>query len=571
MLSLMIIGVLASIPFASVALAGSLPAVDAGTKNVTESRVRLVGVPGSSVEIFRATGVGTGALDPNHLLPLGTIVSGRVYRFPRGSYYAVNACSAVYFELSKDATFDVHLRRISFVRDRTLPIRLLELVDSKSDEDKADALWSDFFTNGDVGPVATLTDRNPAAPPLKERISVACSHPLSSVVSQWADRDEFEILPGQVSLTVAGRQFSSLVPSVPAVDGAKNVSIPLSPVLLRAQGSEPTDIFLSPVSSNEDALSQVVSAPLGGVQWLPFGRYQLEVNGSKREIVLDGKSGLGLSLGSIVIQTPADFPMQERIRSGGSPPFAYINSHVLFTLDTPYYVFPGRYTVSLEGGDVRADVEVFSGRTSRMQTLGSRILMPPCPAGGTKACKRAPRITIHNQQKPFVLMTVEPETPFLVLDGDYEYGVEGLRGILRKLPTSGRSVAEETLARVRFVWQIQPAAPRVRTDLVRLETLAEPVFGKSLDFLFHQPEEIYVPPGSYELTYFVGDPAAERKKIRNAKVFQQGSTVELVVPIYSDKASQQPPGQSDEQADTPSVAPSAAGSELPSQLKRIRK
>ncbi len=499
----------------------------------SDAKVKLSGALGSSVDIYRVTGTGLRTVDPSQMLPLGTIATGKSYAFPVGSYYAVNSCSSFFFELKAQSEFVIHLRRAVFDLEKSTKFRFFDSFAPNS-KNSTDAVWSSLWPQhtGD----AMVENMVAGKERLQNFLPVECIHSLTAEREAWSNVETFDLLPGQVSLSLGGRH---LIP-----DGLANVSDPirfsLVPLVVVSQiAGLNADFFVAPAPGTsggaEREAGNVVAAPVGRLLWLLQGSYVLELNGSRREVTLDGKNGLGLSLGAIEIRTPTEFPMKERLRLGGGPPFAYINDGVLFAMDTPYLVFPGNYSVSLEGGDMRSSVNVFSTELTRIRTRGARLNMPRCEAGEGNACGRPPNVTLHSKQRPFVLMTVEPNVPFLVLEDEYEYGIEGMRGVLKKLGTSDRKAAEETLARVHFVWQVQQAAPRVRTDLVRLESKDERIYGKSLDFLFNQPREVYVPPGSYELTYLVGDPLLERPKTRRVLQLAAGSTTEVIVPIYSDK------------------------------------
>jgi hypothetical protein len=238
--------------------------------------------------------------------------------------------------------------------------------------------------------------------------------------------------------------------------------------------------------------------------------------------------------------------------------FVYIDTGALLNMNTDYLVFPGSYTVSIEGSEVQDVFQVESGKETVIKTFAARVDVPDCP-DTEKGCRNAPRITIHREQKPYALMTVEPRLPFLLLEGNYEYGVEGLRGIKRSLSKRSGSLAGEPLARVRFKWDVRPAQGRFRTDLVRIESRGQNTFGRSLDLLFHKPDEVYVPAGNYDLTYFVGDPLAERSKSRQSLLLEPGQTREALIPIYVEKVSRSDDGRNVSIQDAAQVRAGAKG------------
>lgn len=179
------------------------------------------------------------------------------------------------------------------------------------------------------------------------------------------------------------------------------------------------------------------------------GRYQVEVNGSKQIINVKASSSQNIKLGVIRIASPKNFPIEERLRSGGQPIFAYINEKVLFRLNTDYPVFPGKYRVTLEGAEIEKYVTVNEDQVNEVKTRGVQILSPPCLEKYEK-CRPPSRVTIHINRMPFILMSVLTDMPFLVFDQKYEYGIEGIKGIFKNLSTSEESVRTDKLGRVKI-------------------------------------------------------------------------------------------------------------------------
>ncbi|MBX9704341.1 MAG: hypothetical protein K2X39_09340, partial [Silvanigrellaceae bacterium] len=264
----------------------------------------------------------------------------------------------------------------------------------------------------------------------------------------------------------------------------------------------------------------------------------IEVNGSQKEIELDQNNPMHLNLGILKINLPQSFPMMERLQAGGQPIFAYINEKVLFNLNTEYPIFAGKYQISLEGSEMTQDVEVIENGKTQVKTLGAKINAPGCPAQ-YKKCKSSPKITIHSHQLTLPIMNVETNIPFVVFDQNYQYGVEGVRGILRTLPTSNDSIKFESLVRIKLKWEVKSSTSRNnRTSLARFEARGLHVFGRSLDLLFAKPEEVYLPEGAYDLAYYVDDINLDKVKNRIDFSIASGETREFVIPVYSDNVAQ---------------------------------
>ena len=502
-------------------------------KPLVLTELQLVGAPGVSIELFRVTKPSKSQGTPR-LLPVGQMQTGRRYEMPVGEYFAVTSCSSMYLNLLESESKKLFLRRIHLNTPRSQ---------------------------------VTQQTEGQAPSRMRGSIPAECVNPYSGKRETWKNRTDFEILPGQVTLRIGGRiLIEEVLMNIP-----EPLSFDLQYVNVRNNLKEMSaSYFARALVPGSLVPVPVVSAQVGEILWLLPGNYMLELNGSTKEIELSKAKPFAQTVGALKVSSPRKFPMEERIRVSGKPIFAYINEGVIFTLDTPYLLFPGDYNVSLGGSDVREDYVVEAGKLRDVKTRGALLKRPTCPEGET--CRRAPRITLHQDNRPFSLMTVETGVPFLVLEGKYQYGVAGIRGVLSNLKASSTEVHTQTLSRVVFEWQVRRGAPRVRTDLVRLETLSKQLYGRSLDLLFSKPSEIYVPPGSYELTYFVGEPSQERVKTKRVVRMRADQSVALVVPLYSDKVSNgdSEPGASKNESKRSGASSSSDLSGLPTTLQPIQ-
>jgi len=467
----------------------------ASTRSAT---FKLEGRLGSFVSLYR---IPPGAKDTERarFIPVAPARVGEEIFLEPGRYFASNACSGYAFE-QKNEPMVLALSTLRFAPHReVLP--------------------------EDPSPVDGT----------RHLVHVSCVDPVEGETMAWNNLLELSFLPGAHRVLLAG----SPVDVSFGGRGTERV-IELYPLTVSLQGEAGgTRYFVLPEEQATRADATLVPVPVGGTIWVTPGVYGLEINGSRRRAAVQAGMRTRVTLGVLRIESPAKFPTELRARLGGQPVFAYINGGVLLNLNKDYVVFPGDYAVSIEGSEIQEVFPVVAGETTRVKTLGALIEAPVCPAGSS--CRNVPVITIHKEQRPYSLMNVMPGMPFLVLDGKYEYGVEGMRGVLRQLATESEGVATEKLGRLRFKWEVRQASSRTRTDLVRLEARGLPEnFGRSLDLLFSKPDEVYLPAGSYFLTYFVGDPQQERSKTRVEFNLQQGHTFEITVPIFTDKLPPKP-------------------------------
>lgn len=455
------------------------------------------GFPNKEVLLFRLSTDHNGAQKRTPLLKLKT--NSKVL-LPAGKYLLANECTSYEFSHGQSQT-DPTVIYLSHVQ-----IKLAGRVPTKDE----------------------LLDKN-------QVISAVCFNIFENKKTLIQNQGEFDILPGKNKLSVSGKSFPfDLKPSE-----FKDFNLDLSSVSLRSdfeKGSHP--FFVTPVLEEASAIKKsssdepILSAPVNGKIWLYPGKYQFEVNGTLREMELKNSEEQSVSLGSLRISAPHDFPFEKRLESGVQPIFVSIKSDVLYQLDTEYVVFPGDYTLSLNNSKIEKKITVLEGQEDVVRTYGAQVDPPECPPH-VLGCRQPPNITVHVDKETFDAMVIPAGVPFLVFDGNYQYGVEGVRGILKNLVTSADSVAIQKIAHVKLNWHKIPASGKQRTNFVRFESSGAGLSGKSLDLLFSKPNDLYLPEGVYSLTYYTSDLSAPSSpKVRQEVSLLDKETQEITIPLY---------------------------------------
>lgn len=355
-----------------------------------------------------------------------------------------------------------------------------------------------------------------------------CYNILNQREYSYKNRIQFDILPGENHIFVSGKNLDfTLEP-----EKFQDLKFDLSSLSLLStnENLESPHFFVVSQSEKKQIL---VSAPINGNIWLFPGKYSVEVNGTKKSLSLASHEFLKINLGMVQVDAPKNFPFQDRLKLGGQPISAFLDDKVLIRLNTSYPVFAGKYKINLEGSELDKVVDVEENKLSVVKTLGSLIRAPDCVSKGT-GCVPPSKITIHENKLPFILMVEPVDQPFLVFEGKtYQYGVEGVKGIFKSLPTSSESVRSETLGLVNIKWEIRYTNSFNSTEFVRFESKGPNLFGKSVDLSFFKPSEVYLPEGDYWLTYYLGDAISQSApKVRNEVNLSYGGTRDIVIPVY---------------------------------------
>lgn len=426
------------------------------------------------------------------LVPLKKLKTNTKILLPSGSYLLANECSSYEFFHSAQKEFHITLNQLQ-----------LGFFGKKSGEplDKDQVVHS------------------------------LCYNVVANRDQHYTDKTEFELLPGKNWISIAGKTFSFQLEA----NKAEKLSLDLNPISLQSTlPSEGVNFFLRLWDEKKEEPKKVVtSVPINGTVWVYPGQYQVEVNGTTQTVTLGANNSVKLNLGVVRIETPKNFPMDERLKLGGQPISAFINEKVLLRLNTDYHVIPGQYNVNLDGSEIVKKAVVKENEITRIHTFGAQILPPVCSVKET--CKTSPRITIHMDKQPFTLMAIPAGLPFLVFDESYQYSVEGVRGIFKSLPVSNDSVRQERLGKIKIKWEEKLTTSLARTNFVRVEAKSVSLFGKSVDLNFFKPSELFLPDGEYSLTYFIGDQSLAANKNKIPIWIANGETKEAVVPLYVQK------------------------------------
>ncbi len=426
-----------------------------------------------------------------NIIPIKRVFTNSKINLPAGKYMLSNDCSYYEFEQSSTQPKKIYLSHLQ-----------LNLLGKYPEKDE-------------------IQEENHVVQSL-------CYNILNQKEYTYKNKVQFDILPGNNKIFISGRSLEFQTKSDAFEDLAMNV-VPLS--LESSKFDNDTSNFY--VLSQSDPKKVVISAPINGKVWLFPGKYSVEVNGTKKIVDLSPNLPLNIQLGLLKISAPKNFPFEKRMKSGGQPISAFIDDKVLIRLNTSYPVFAGKYKVNLEGSELEKEVNVEENHLSEVKTLGSQIDNPMC-MNHASSCNLPSSITIHENKLPFILMVVPVGLPFLVFDGQsYQYGVEGIKGIFKTLPTSSDSIKEETLGRVNIKWEVRYTTSTSSTEFVRFEPKSGNLFGKSVDLSFFKPSEVYLPDGDYWLTYYIGDAINQNSpKIRNEVNLANGGSKDVVIPIF---------------------------------------
>lgn len=418
-------------------------------------------------------------------LPIQTIMTQNKYKMQPGSYLAVNECTSYAFNLNKNDVKHIYINNFK--------LKFLEIV-------------------SDVPQMQQDEQINAHA------VNVQCINPITGEKVTFSNKQEFDILPGKNQITVSGTnvKFSFLE------NEQKDFFISLSPlVILSPIENDTTQYFIKSVSDTSNNTNNTLYAgELNQSTWLIPGKYEVEINGTTTSVDLQSNQEIKLSLGYVRITKPKDFLINGKSKSSLQPIFAYMNKKILFSLDKDYAIFPGKYSISLENSEMEKEIEVLPNSYLNIPTFVAQINPPECLTEKQQSCTYSQKGMIYSKDQPYPIAKVLLGKPFLVLQGEYQYSVEGVDTITKALYISDHGIKSVQTGKVKIKWKLEISEDNIETRKIYLESRCCNLSGKSKDLDTYRPRELLLPEGDYNLSYVI-------KK-------NKGSFTHNVIPIHID-------------------------------------
>jgi hypothetical protein len=269
----------------------------------------------------------------------------------------------------------------------------------------------------------------------------------------------------------------------------------------------------APVTSGEEPLTDAATAPLTSVD-------TTSVPAAPPSPVV--------VLSALRVETPPHFPFELRADRGGEPLFVQLNNQTPLSYNTTYPLFAGPQTLALQASSLVQPVNLLPNEITVIRTTG---VLVEAPVGS------GAQVGIHEPQKTFSLLVEQAGLPFTIFQGSYEYSVEGLPGLnksIQNMACTGDGFCKDSLAKVNLTWQEIDTPEDMKTDFVRFEATGGGVVGKTVDLFLFTPGTLFLPRGTYTLSYLLKNSSGRRVLQQvNSTVNAMGTgDISLIIPIY---------------------------------------
>lgn len=463
-------------------------------KNIHEQYLYFEGEPNKKVMLYKVI------TDKNKdkYLPIQTISTQNKYKMQEGIYLAANECSSYLFDLKQNETkhIDLSILKLKFINEF---------------DDVSQTLQNEEIND--------------------HFVDVQCKNIITGEKIVFSRQDTFDLLPGKNQITISGTEVNFSI----LENDKKFFSISLAPLkVISPIENDTTQYFIKSDSTDKNFSGNILySGHLNQNTWLIPGEYELELNGTTTKINLNLDRGIKISLGRLHVLKPKDFGGNEQSKNSLQPIFVYINKKILFSLDKDYAIFPGKYLMSLENSEMEKEIEILPNSYLKIPTFIAQINPPQCVAEPKRVCFLSQKALIYSKDRPYPIAKVGLGVPFLVLQGDYAYSIEGTDKIIKDLSISDHTLKNSQTGKIKIKWKLELGSNNPETRKIYLESRCCNLLGKSEDLNTYRPRELILPEGEYHLNYVIKQNKGGLKYNTTLVHVDGQHDVELQIPVYA--------------------------------------
>jgi hypothetical protein len=372
----------------------------------------------------------------------------------------------------------------------------------------------------------------PHVPTESDSFSIQCSRSERTRSRQHiTNRFQLNILAGQHDILVGMVPFHLEPPTGDAAKTPQTTTYKLSALQVAAIDGFKGDLsyFVSPV---DELVAATNSQVFGHWDFLLPGRYALEVNGTRLEVMLAEGEERIVKPGFLTISTSGEIDLRMPMRVTGNPQLVEINSGHWLNFNETYPVLPGVAQVQISGSNQAVDVEIKEGETQELEAQSIEVDLG-C-AENDWGCLGGKDISLYLDDQPYPFAESVSDVPILYVKQTQPVwvGVGGSRDIRYQVASTKR----DHVLKLGFAEIVpQPTyKPGQVTDLVRVEALGLPLSGETLDINLETKAKMPLIEGRYSLSHYVTNTSSEgdRRKQPHEFFVKAGETVTLDIPVY---------------------------------------
>ena len=369
--------------------------------------------------------------------------------------------------------------------------------------------------------------------------------------SQVLDNDLFSIHCNRFAITRSRQHFTKkyslnilhgkrelLVGMVPLSVDFESMENPRKPKILTYKLSaiqvaaykgmdHKTIFFVSPMGG---LISITEPQEFGRWQYLLPGRYLVEVNGTRLPVQLAESAMLKIDPAflKVSVGNKVDLNLSSQIR--GTPLFVELNENHWLDLNQVYPVLPGEASIRLNGSNKPYKIKLEPGILTEKQAKSVTVHYDCAPWEWT--CLGARKIFLYEKEKSYAFTEGVTDVPILFFEEDSYLSIQGSRDIRYQLPLEKRDNSLY-IGKIKLIPR-HLSRPGQISDLTRIEAIAKPFEGHTLDIPLEREITLPLIVGSYHLAHYVSSTTidGERRSSKQTIHIKKNQQIELKYNVF---------------------------------------
>lgn len=288
------------------------------------------------------------------------------------------------------------------------------------------------------------------------------------------------------------------------------------------------------VSPSNNLISVTENQEFGHWLYLLPGHYTVEVNGTKKNVLLEDGMNLAINPAFIRISTTEDLNIDLSSNILGSPLSAVLNGNHWLDLNETYPVLPGKGSIKLNNSIGSLPVVFLENQVTHMPAK-SITIHSDCPPWDWN-CLGQRKVFLYEGNTAYAFAEGITDVPVLYFQDKVWASIQGSRDIRYRISDNNRDTSLN-LATVHLK-PIHSHRPNQYTDLVRIEAISKNSKGHTLDLPLEREIDIPLIEGRYYLDQYVSFHSTDYERRNHRKILRakQGTAPIVSYKVYvSDK------------------------------------
>ena len=229
-------------------------------------------------------------------------------------------------------------------------------------------------------------------------------------------------------------------------------------------------------------------------------KYIVELNGTKYPIEIEANKLISITPGFFKTQANIKFTDDTDSILQNDSVIINLNKNAILNINETYPLLPGTHAIQFNNNEKSYKININPKETTTIK-VKNVILHSACPPF-ENLCTQKSTIFLFEENADSYFAKGKTDIPILFVEPNVQVGIDNSMDIRYTLPSNQEQIHIET--GILFIKPIYTTHPLQNTDLIRIETISLPFYGKTYDIPINNVKTpMLLPKGKYLLKHFI--------------------------------------------------------------------